>query len=115
MQELILNKELIPYSFQINFNGKMYLMEINYNLIANYFTINLSLGTKKLVLGEKLVLNEILFRSLYEDSELNLDTNFPNDVIIPLSTNDNIKRLGWDELGNTVFIYTATRKELGIE
>jgi len=106
-----IDKNLIPYTFDIELSGRLYTIEINYNYIFDFFTIDLYLDNKPLVKSEKLILNEVLFKDIYEDKEGNLNEKFPTEILIPLGNND-IKRITYDNFGKDVQLYYAERSEL---
>lgn len=106
-----IDKNLIPYTFDIELSGRLYTIEINYNYIFDFFTIDLYLDNKPLVKSEKLVLNEILFKDIYEDKEGNLNEKFPTEILIPLGNND-VERITYDNFGTEVQLYYAERSEL---
>ena len=92
-----IEKDLIPYEFTMEFNNRLYLFTVKYNQENDYFTIDLSLDDEPLVDGEKILLGKELF-SDYK----HLDA--PRDII-PLDISDNELRCGYEQLGNTVFLY----------
>lgn len=101
----------VPYLFNIELSSKIYTIAINYNFIFDYFTIDLMLGNKTLVKGEKLVINEPLFREVYEDKEHNINEEFPKELLIPVSSSD-VNRITFDNLGKEVQLYYFDRSEL---
>jgi len=105
-----IDKNLIPYQFDIELSGRIYTMEINYNYMFDFFTIDLYLDKKPLVKSEKLIINEILFKELYEDNEGNLNEEFPTEILIPLGNNDT-DRITYDNFGIDVQLYYAERGE----
>lgn len=115
MNRIEIKKDIIPYRFDIDIGNKIFTFDINYNFLFDYFTIDLSFADEVLVKGEKLVLEEVLFKSLYKDDAGNIDERFPSDVLIPISPNNAARRIGWNELENSVFLFVATKEELGIE
>lgn len=108
-QYIPISKNLVPYEFDIILNEKLYTFKINYNATGDFFTADLSLGDKKLIQGEKMLLNQILFRQIYEDNNLNLDSDFPTDIIMPQSYNEQIARMGFEELEEYCFLYIIPR------
>ena len=107
-----INKNLVPYQFDITLSGKTYTIDIKYNILFDFFTASLSLGDTVLVENEKLVLGQFLFREQGEDQDHNLNPNFPEEFLYVGTTDDSIERVSWDNLGNTVFLYYAEREEV---
>lgn len=101
MNEYInIEKPEIPYAFEIELDGIVYGLEINYNQSFDYFTVDLFRDGIALVIGEKLVLNRPLFRNF-------VDINLPKTQLIPLDRAGNAKRITWDNFNETVFLYVV--------
>lgn len=107
-----IDKTLVPYSFNVELSGFVYTFTINYNFLFDYFTVDLKLGDTVLVAGEKLVLNEILFRDLAEDKDGNLNNNFPREILFPAASDNSIERITYDNFGSEVQLYYADRSEV---
>lgn len=104
MQIIAIDKNLIPYQVVIRLNGVSFGFEFNYNLHSDLFTVNLSRGTEILALGEPLIYKMPLFNSFY-------DERFPGVALIPLDPSNKSQRVGWSELGETVFLYLVELKD----
>ena len=91
-------KEKVPYWFEIKLKGRVYQFEVHYNAEGDYFTIDLYKNNKMIALGEKIVYNRSLFET-YRDSRV------PQVKIIPYDKNRKKDRVGYDELGEDVFLY----------
>jgi hypothetical protein len=98
-------REDIPYNCEVELSGRIYTIEINYNLIFDFFTITLIMANEILVQNEKLILNQQLFKDLYIDKDGNIDTRFPTEKLIPRCTNGDINRISFTDLGDTVQLY----------
>lgn len=92
-----IEKELIPYSFEIELGAEIFELEIRYNQVGDYFTIDLYKDGEVLCYGEKIVYGEPLFDAIY-------DSRFPAPTIIPMDVSGNETRVGWDNLNETVFL-----------
>lgn len=97
-----INKDLIPYTFDVRLVGITYSFEINYNSRHDFFTIAIKKPDgEELTVGEKLILNKpILSERLYID--------FP--LIIPSDTTMEADRITWDNFGRTVFLNVGARE-----
>ena len=84
--------------FEIKLKGRVYQIEVHYNAEGDYFTIDLYKNNKMIALGEKIVYD----RSLFETYR---DNRFPQVKIIPYDKNRKKDRVGYDELGEDVFLY----------
>ena len=93
-----IDKNAVPYSFNIKLEGRIYEFEVHYNSDGDFFTIDLYKQGKMIALGEKVVYGRPLF-------ETYRDERFPEVKITPLDRNRNKDRVGYDELGEDVFLY----------
>lgn len=107
-----IDKTKIPYSFDIQLSGQIYTFNINYNILFDFFTADLSLNGTPLVKAEKLVLGQFLFREDCEDKEHNINSNFPNELLYVGSSDNTIQRVSYDNLGSSVFLYCVDRSEV---
>ncbi len=90
-------KELIPYEFEIELGVELFTIEIQYNHLYDFFTIDLYKDDEALVLGEKLIYGQPLFTEVYDD-------RFPGPTIIPIDESGKETRVSWDNLNKTVFL-----------
>ena len=90
-------KDLIPYRFTMSLEGETWGFEIRYNAEHDYFTIDLLKDDEVLVAGEKIVYGNPLFAG-YADRK-------PAVTIVPFDLSDEASRAGWNEVGETVFLY----------
>jgi hypothetical protein len=107
-----LDKTLAPYKFEIYLSNKIYTLQIDYNVTFDFYTIDLNYNDELLVKGEKLVLNQPLFLEACQDADLNLNPNFPAEVLFMGTQDSSIKRISYDNLGTTVQLYYVERSEL---
>lgn len=89
-----IDKDAIPYRFEMQLAGQTWGFEIRYNMEYDFFTADLYRGDELIKAGEKFIYNRPLFEDL-----------IPNVKIIPLDLSENANRVGWDELGESVFLY----------
>ncbi|WP_061306766.1 phage baseplate plug family protein [Clostridium botulinum] len=101
--EIPIYKTEIPYFFNMEFDSKEYIFEIDYNLLFNHFTVSLKYNGEYLVTGEKVILNQPLF-SFATDEDGNRATNFPNVDIVPFTNDTKVSRVGYNELGDSVIL-----------
>ena len=94
-----INKELIPYYFDISLADEIFTLEFNYNRTGDFFTVALHKDGELISAGEKLVYGVPLWQSTY------INGKHPSLTIIPLAENaDGVKAVTYDNLGNTVFL-----------
>lgn len=93
------DKNKIPYQFQILLGGKRYSMEWHYNSINDIFTCTLydSQGNI-LIYGEPLIYGNPMF------SFLQYGTTFPPVMLVPLDESGEATKVTWENFGETVFV-----------
>ena len=92
-----IEKELIPYRFEIELGVELFEMEINYNLVYDFFTMDLYKDNEVLVYGEKLTYGVPLFEEVF-------DSRFPGPTIIPFDESGQEQRVTFENLNVTVFL-----------
>lgn len=98
MEYIEIDKDLIPYRFDITLKEETYTFDVNYNYLKDYFTIDLFKNGEIIVLGEKLIYGKPLFLSAqYRD--------IPKVEIIPLDLSNQTERITFENLNNEVFLY----------
>lgn len=97
MEYIDIDKNEIPYRFEIDLAGEVFTLEIHYNYDFDFFTVSLEKGEEKIVDGEKVLFMQPLFSSIS-------DIRLPKVKIIPRAYGSNVTRVGWDELGKDVFL-----------
>ena len=92
-----IEKELIPYSFEIELGVELFQIGVEYNVVGDFFTLDLSKDGETLVTNEKIVYGEPLFSEIY-------DARYPAPLIVPLDESGNETRVRWENLNKTVFL-----------
>ena len=99
MRDIIeVDKELLPYSFNIVLAGEEFNMEFMYNERANLFTCTLSKDGEVMVYNEPLVYGVELFADVYKAD------HFPALAIVPLDEAGNETEITYENFGKTVFL-----------
>lgn len=98
-----IEKELIPYRFDISLADVLYTFEVHYNGSGDFFTINLERDGVLLIQGEKVVYGVILFQDVRDD-------RFPDVDIFPYDESGNAKDVTWETLSTSVFLYVFQRE-----
>lgn len=98
MRYIEIDKETIPYKFDMALAGDTYTFYVNYNTQGDFFTIDLYKNDKVIVLGEKIVYGRQLFSS-YQYK------NIPKVPIIPLDLAGNTERITFDNMNKDVFLF----------
>lgn len=105
MNEYIeIDKDEIPYSFEIELAGEVFEIEVNYNQTHDFFTVDLFKDGGVLVIGEKLIINRPLFKN-----RVNID--LPKVQIIPKDRANSATRITYENLNETVFLYVGDSGE----
>lgn len=94
-----IDKSEIPYSFEIELSGEIFEFEIHHNASFDFFTVDLFKNEIPLVIGEKIILNRPLFRN-------RVHNNLPKVQIIPFDRAQKATRITYENLNETVFLYT---------
>lgn len=107
MRDIIeVDKELIPYSFNIVLAGEMFNMAFDYNKTADLFTCTLSKNGEVVVHNEPLVYGVPLFADVYK-ADL-----FPALDIVPLDEAGNESAVTYANFGKTVFLTIDDQSEV---
>lgn len=95
-----IDKEDIPYSFDMEFGGIMYSFTVKYNAAADWFTIDvaLAINNEAIVYGVPLVYGVELFAA-YPDDRLRPIRLKPYDVA------GKETRITYDNMNETVFLF----------
>lgn len=98
MKYIDINKDLIPYRFEMTLGEKTYIFEIGYNTLEDYFTIDLLKEDEPIVLGEKIVYGKPLFLSAQHK-------DIPNINIMPYDLSENTNRITFENMNKDVFLF----------
>ncbi|MEY9097073.1 hypothetical protein [Paenibacillus sp. RC84] len=98
MQYIPIEKDLIPYRFDMSLAGRVYTFEVHYNEEFDFFTLDLELDEEVLVTGEKIVYEMPLFDGIE-------DSRFPQLTLVPFDESGLSNEVNWNTLNETVFIY----------
>ncbi|MFD1777007.1 phage baseplate plug family protein [Paenibacillus rhizophilus] len=99
MDYIEIDKDNIPYRFEISISDELFTIEIHYNTEYDFFTLDLEDAEgNTLVTGEKLVYGQALFADVW-------DSRFPKQPIVPWDESENSTEVTWNTLGTSVFLY----------
>lgn len=98
MDYIEIEKDLIPYRFDISLAEVLFTFEIHYNGSGDFFTVTLERDGVVLVRGEKIVYGVLLFQDVRDD-------RFPAVDILPYDESGNATEVTWETLGTSVFLY----------
>ncbi|HEY2493249.1 MAG TPA: hypothetical protein VGI33_10095 [Paenibacillus sp.] len=98
MEYIDIEKNLIPYRFDLSLADEVFTFEVHYNEEHDFFTVDLERDGEVLVLGEKLVYGMPLFYDV-------MDNRFPKLSIVPYDESENSIAVTWTTLSESVFLY----------
>ena len=98
MEYINIEKDLIPYRFEIPLSDAVFTLEIHYNSEYDFFTVDIEREGAALVTGYKLVYGIPLFASCVDD-------RLPREEIIPYDESGIHQQVTWETLGETVFLF----------
>lgn len=93
-----IDKELIPYNFDIVLAGEEFNIGVMYNKTADLFTLTLSKNKEVLVHNEPVIYGVELFADVYKSGV------YPMLSIVPLDEAGIENKVTYDNLGKTVFL-----------
>lgn len=99
-----IEKALIPYRFEVELGTELFVIEIRYNELHDYFTLDLQKGGEVLVHGEKLIYAMSLFSEIF-------DSRYPAPTIVPIDPSGNETRVTFANLNETVFLKLVNSNE----
>lgn len=107
MRDIIeVDKELIPYSFNIALAGEEFNMAFDYNKTADLFTCTLSKNGEVVVYNEPLIYGVELFADVYK-ADL-----FPAIALVPFDESGNENAITYANFGETVFLVVDDQEEI---
>ena len=100
------NKNLIPYQFNIVLTGTLFTLRFDYNKLHDFFTVSLSKGGKDIICGEKIVYGQKLFNGVFLNNG-----DFPACDIIPLDLSGRVDEVNWETFCEDVFLWIDNAEE----
>ena len=99
MRDVIeVEKELLPYNFDIELAGDEFNIEIFYNAAADLFTATLMKDEEVLVYNEPIIYGVELFADVYKSGK------FPMISIVPLDESGQENTITYENFGTTVLL-----------
>ena len=96
---LPINKELVPYKFEMAFGDTLFNVGVDYNRTGDFFVLSLEdVDGNMICRGEKLVYGQELWADSYDVRKYPCLTIKPND---PSGT---VNKITWDNFGTKVFL-----------
>lgn len=99
MREVIeINKNIIPYDFNILLGNEVFNIRIDYNNTGGFFTADLSKEDEPICYGEPIVYGIPLFSDIYQNDK------FPVLDIVPFDESKSATAVTFDNLSETVLL-----------
>ena len=98
MKFINIEKNQIPYEFEIVLDNATFQFELNYNFVGDFFTVSLKKDHIRIVDSYKVVYNVELFENLRY-------LGVPKIVIKPFDTTGTTDKADYDNLNEDVFLY----------
>ncbi|KXA31634.1 hypothetical protein HMPREF3229_00162 [Peptoniphilus harei] len=98
MKYIDIEKDKIPYSFEIVLANETFQFEVLYNSFGDFFTLNLYKNHNLILYGEKIVLGVSLFENCKH-------LDIPKIQIMPFDTTENAIRIFYENMNEDVFLY----------
>lgn len=105
MEYIEIDKNLIPYSFDIELPGGEFTFDVRWNENGDFFTIDLYKDEQLVKAGEKLVYGMEVFKTSYDP------LHYPACTIVPLDLSNQVDVVNWETLNNKVFLYLTDTGE----
>ena len=105
MEYIEINKDIIPYTFNILLGDELFDIRVDYNDTADLFTISLSKDGVILCSGEPIIYGVPLF------GDLKTRGNFPKITITPIDDSGENEAVTFDNLSSTVFLVVGDENE----
>lgn len=98
LKAISIDKEDIPYQFDVELVGEMFTFLIKYNATFDFFTVDLSKNGEILVYGVPMVYGVPLFGSFN-------NVNLPRVPLVPYDLANKEDVITYDNMNRTVFLY----------
>ena len=103
---ILINKELIPYKFNILLGAELFSLKINYNKNHDLFTIELEDSN-----GDTICSAEPIIYGLPLWQDVQQPNKYPALRIIPIDESGQENKVTWDNFNETVFLTIDNAEE----
>lgn len=104
-ERLEINKELIPYTFDILLGGVQFGVRVDYNTKGDMFTLSLYKEDELICAGEPLIYGVPLWKDVY------MPDKYPAITIIPIDESGEATAVTYDNLNRTVFLVVDNQED----
>lgn len=109
MKYIEIEKDKIPYTFDVVLTEKTYTITLKYNTFSGDFVADLELEGKTLVKGKKCLLGEPLFEEFGFDNNSNKNPDFYDELLVFYNLTWQDETITLENLQETVFLYVMDR------
>lgn len=106
MEYIEINKDIIPYTFNIMLADELFEFRIDYNDTADIYTVSLSKDGVEICTGEPIIYGQPLFGDLVNRG------NFPKVTITPIDESGENNSVTFDNLSSTVLLVVTGGEEI---
>lgn len=99
-----INKNLIPYDFEILLSGEMFKISVSYNEAADLFILGLSKLNENTAEYEEICAGEPIIYGVPLWQDVFVSGKYPALTIIPLDESGSVSAITYDGLGTTTFL-----------
>ena len=96
-ETILINKDLIPYEFNIVIGGELFTFVVDYNYVGEFFTIGLIKDGKTLCSGSPIMYGRPLFEEVWKP-------DFPAVDIVPYDPSKSYNRVTYINLCEGVLL-----------
>ena len=101
---IIVDKNLIPYSFELVLANEVFGLSFDYNESCDLFTVSLY-KDGELIVTEPIIYGQELFTDVY------MPDTYPVVRIVPIDESGNENKVTFDNFGKTVFLVIDDTEE----
>lgn len=103
-----INKDLIPYEFNMVIGGELFTFVVDYNYVGEFFTIGLVKDGKTICSGAPLIYGRPLFEDVWKPG-------FPAVDIVPYDPSKSYNRVTYNNLCDGVLLVLDNDEESVLE
>ncbi len=107
--KILIEKDQIPFRFEILLGAELFTLSIQYNQSEDLFTVGLERDGETLCTAEPIIYGQPLWNNQKQP------TLYPAVEIIPLDESGQENEITWNNFGVTTFLYIDNAEESLIE
>ena len=107
MEYIKIDKNLIPYEFEISLFGEMFKIKVTHNSIADMIVLGLSKQNTETGMYEEVSAGEPVIYGVPLWQDVFIANKFPFSPITPFDKSGESNAVTYDNISSTVFLYIA--------